>query len=165
MKLRELGQARLTVNMLRLRSVSRATSPLRILSPSASSYQSSSTSTTAHLLPSPLPTATPYYQTRARVSAESCARSGVFDDQFGVSVGETGPGGQWQHNLLVRQTKQLSLLGSSLSVSNLAFITLITFIIIPGIARKSQWTNKKGLQENWEMYRDKLMSQYSRVGV
>ena len=51
--------------------MSRATSPLRILSPSVSSYQSSSTSTSAHLLASPLPTATPYYQTRARVSAHS----------------------------------------------------------------------------------------------
>ena len=26
--------------------------------------------------------------------SQSSARSGVFDDQFGVSVGETGPGGQ-----------------------------------------------------------------------
>ena len=54
--------------MLRLRSVSRATSPLRILSPSVSSHQSCSTSR-AQLLPSPLPTPIPYYQTRARVSA------------------------------------------------------------------------------------------------
>ena len=58
--------------MLRLRSVSRATSPLRILSPTVSSHQSSSTSR-AHLLPSPSPSPspTPYYQTRARVSAQS----------------------------------------------------------------------------------------------
>ena len=145
--------------MLRLRSVSRATSPLRILSPTVSSHQSSSTSR-AHLLPSPSPSPTPYYQTRARVSAQSSPGSPLFHPLFTVSVGATGLCPQWPHNLLVWQTEQLSLLGGGLSVSHLAFLTFITFIIIPGLARKSQWTNEKELQKNWKMYRDKLMSQY-----
>ena len=96
----------------------------------------------------------------SRVSAQSSPGSPLFHSLFTVSVGATGLCPQWPHNLLVWQTEQLSLLGGGLSVSHLAFFTFITFIIIPGLARKSQWTNEKELQKNWKMYRDKLMSQY-----